>query len=47
MEKMAKPALTSVAQLVEHCPSKQKAAASIPGQGTRLGCRPSPRLGRI
>ena len=37
--------LTSVAQLVGHCPTKQKVTWSIPGQGTRLGCGLSPQLG--
>ena len=41
---MAKPALTSVAQLVEHCPTKQKVTGSIPSQGTSLGCRMDPQL---
>ena len=31
-------ALTGVAQLVEHHPTKQKVASSIPGQGTCLEC---------
>ena len=38
-------ALTSVAQWVEHCPTKQKVTGSIPGQGTRLGCGFSPQSG--
>ena len=40
-------ALTSVAQLVECCPTKQKVAGAIPGQGTRLGCGFSPWSGHI
>ena len=40
-------ALTSVAQWVGRCPAHRKvAASSIPRQGTRLGCRPGPWLGR-
>ena len=38
-------ALTGVAQLVEHRPSKRKVASSIPGQGTCLGCGPGPQWG--
>ena len=33
------PALTGAAQLVVYCPSKQRTAGSIPGQGTCLACR--------
>ena len=35
-------ALTGVAQLVEHHPTKQKVASSIPGQGTCHGYGPVP-----
>ena len=34
-----KGALAGVAQLVGHCPAKQKVAGLIPSQGTCLGCR--------
>ena len=37
-------ALTSVAQGVERCPTTQKVAGSIPGQGTCLACRPGLQL---
>ena len=33
-----KEALTWVARLVGHCPTKQKFTSSIPSQGTHLGC---------
>ena len=34
-----------MAQLVEHCSTKQKVAGSIPGQGTCLGCGPGALVG--
>ena len=37
-------ALTGVAQLVRSCPTKQKVAGLIPGQGTCLSCRFGPWL---
>ena len=40
-----KSILTCVAQLVEHCPTKQKVPGSIPSQSTCLGCRPVPIWG--
>ena len=39
--------MTSVAQWVGHRPTKQGVAGSIPGEGTCLGCRFSPWLGRF
>ena len=36
--KWGQEALTAVAQLVGHHPTKQKVTDSIPGQGTCLGC---------
>ena len=39
--------LTGVAQWVEHCSLNQKAASSIPGQGTCLGYWPGPRVGGV
>ena len=36
-------ALAGVAQWIEHWPVKQKAAGSIPSEGTCLGCRPGPQ----
>ena len=36
--------LTSVAQLIACCSTKQKVAGSIPGQGTCLGCLRVPSL---
>ena len=38
-------ALADVAQWVERQPADLKVTGSIPGQGTRLGCGPGPRLG--
>ena len=38
-------ALAGVAQWIEHRHANQKAAGSIPGQGTCLGCWPGPWLG--
>ena len=38
-------ALVDVAQWIEWWPAKRKVAGSIPSQGTRLGCSPSPQLG--
>ena len=38
-------ALTSVAQLVGHCPTTQRVTGLIPEQGTCLGCGPSPQSG--
>ena len=38
-------ALTSMAQWVEHCPEKQRVAASTPSRGTCLGCGPGSQLG--
>ena len=35
-------ALTGMAQLVEHCPAKQRVAGLIPSQGTCLTCGPGP-----
>ena len=43
--KKAGTALTGVAQLVGLPSAKQKVTGSIPGQGTRLGCRFGPQLG--
>ena len=40
-------ALTGVAQLAMHCPSKQKASSSIPGQGTCVDCRIGPQAGCV
>ena len=40
-------ALTSVAQLVGHCPADQKVCISIPGQSTCLGCGFGPQLGSV
>ena len=45
MSRRASWALTGVAQLVRHHPTKRKVSGSIPGQGTRLGCGFSPQLG--
>ena len=41
-----KLALTGVAQQVEHRPTNQKVAHSIPAQGTCLGCGPGPQLNK-
>ena len=38
--------LTDVSQRAGHHSAKQKVASSIPSQGTCLGCRPGPWLGR-
>ena len=35
-----------MAQLGGHCPTEQKVAGSIPGQGACLGCGFSPQSGR-
>ena len=46
MLKLKNPlALTGVAQLVGHCPTNQKVASLILGQGTSLGGGPGPWLG--
>ena len=37
--------LAAVAQWIEHGPVKQRVTASIPSQGTCLGCRPGPQWG--
>ena len=42
---LASQALTSIDQLVEHHPARQRVASVIPSQGTCLGCRASPWLG--
>ena len=34
-----------MSQWIECQPVNQRAASSIPSQGTRLGCRPGPHLG--
>ena len=41
------PALASVAQLAEPCPTKRRGVDRSPGQGTRLGCRPGPLTGCV
>ena len=38
-------ALAGVAQWIECWPVNKRVAGLIPGQGTYLGCRPSPQLG--
>ena len=38
-------ALAGVTQFIGLCPANQKVTSSIPGQGTRLGCRFSPQSG--
>ena len=40
-------ALTGVAQLVGHHPTKQKVAGFIPSQGTCLDCGFGPQLGHV
>ena len=45
--KNSNTALTNVAQLVGHRPAKGMVTGSIPGQGTCLGSRFSPRSGHI
>ena len=39
--------LADVAPLVGYCPTNRRVAGSMPGQGTCLGCRFGPQLGRI
>ena len=39
-------ALADVAQWIEYEPENQRVAGSIPSQGTCLGCRPGPSVGR-
>ena len=39
------PALTGVAQWIEHRAANQRVAGSIPSQGTCLGRRPGPQEG--
>ena len=39
--------LTSLPQLVEHRPAKQKVASSISSQGTGLGCGFGPHSGHV
>ena len=42
---MYKNSVDGVAQWIEHGPVKQRVTRSIPGRGTRLGCRPGTQLG--
>ena len=42
---MKRNALAGVAQRIECRPVNQDVTGSIPGQGTCLGCSPSPHLG--
>ena len=43
---MGYPVLDGVAQWIEHQPENLKISGSIPSQGTCLGGRPGPQLGR-
>ena len=45
--KNLRAALAGVGQWVGPCPTKQKVAGLIPGQGTCLGCGPGPHLGHM